>query len=98
MLSATPTQVVPRMPSAGISQKPAAVAPSAAPDVFAAYNAPAPAAAVSARSSRDVAFIDAIQAAAIGNVAPMAAAGTPSSARLSVRRTRANRAGASPSA
>src|SRR5438046_2326805 len=36
MLSATPTHVVPRRPNAGISQKPAATAPSVAPPVFAA--------------------------------------------------------------
>ena len=38
------------------------------------------------------------QFVAIGNVAPIAAAGTPTSARLMTTRTIANRAGAAPSA
>jgi hypothetical protein len=44
------------------------------------------------------AALRAYQSAAIGNVAPIAAAGTPNSARLIATRTSANRAGASPSA
>ncbi|SRR5258706_7909632 len=79
----TPIHVVPRRPRAGISQNPAAIAPTAAPAVFAAYSRP-----VSPAS----------QFAAIGNVAPIAAAGTPSSARLIATRTSAKRAGAAPSA
>src|SRR4051812_40783434 len=42
--SATPIHVVPRSPSAGISQNPAAIAPNAAPVVLAAYRTPASAA------------------------------------------------------
>jgi hypothetical protein len=79
----TPTHVVPRRPSAGISQNPAAIAPTAAPAVFAAYSRP-----VSPAS----------QFAATGKVAPIAAAGTPSSARLMATRTSAKRPGAAPSA
>src|SRR5258705_4334894 len=40
MFSPTPTKVVPRRPSVGISQNPAQSAPSAAPAVFAAYKEP----------------------------------------------------------
>src|SRR5262249_7691755 len=64
-LGATPTQVVPRRPSAGTSQKPAAIAPVAAPAVFAAYNTPASA------------IVVASALAATGNVAPIAIAGIP---------------------
>src|SRR6266851_2634983 len=42
--STTPMDVEPRRPIAGMSQKPAAMAPIAAPAVFAAYTAPASAA------------------------------------------------------
>src|SRR5438093_2533328 len=42
--NATPMSVVPRTPIAGISQKPAAIAPAAAPAVLAEYNAPTSAA------------------------------------------------------
>src|SRR6478672_9286837 len=83
MLSPTPTQVVPRRPSVGMSQKPAASAPSAAPAVFDAYSDPAP------EKEAWLWSCDASQPAAIGKVAPIAAAGTPRSAR---------RAGAAPSA
>src|SRR5713226_2614303 len=84
--NATPTQVVARRPIAGIRKKPAAIAPAAAPAVLAAYSTPVSAAPL------------ANQPAAIGNVAPIAAAGTPSSARLIATRTTANCAGAVPSA
>src|SRR5581483_171161 len=84
--SATPTHVAPVSPIAGISQNPAATAPTAAPAVFAAYRTPTSAAAV---ENHD---------AAIGNVAPIAAAGTPRIRRLTATRTTASRAGAVPSA
>ena len=84
--SRTPTHVVARRPMAGIRKKPAAMAPAAAPAVFTAYSTPVSAA------------FRAYQSAAIGNVAPIAAAGTPSSARLIATRTSANCAGALPSA
>src|SRR5439155_4142560 len=67
--SPTPTQVVPRRPSVGMSQKPAPSAPSAAPAGFDAYNDPAP------EEETRASLCDATQAAAIGNVAPIAAAG-----------------------
>src|SRR5262252_1848526 len=82
--SATPTQVVPLRPSAGINQKPAAIAPAAAPQVFAAYNTPAE--------------MDCAAAIATGNVAPIAAAGRPTRIRLMATRTNAKRVCASPSA
>src|SRR5262249_16661968 len=88
----TPTQVVPCRPSVGTSQKPAASAPSAAPAVFDAYRYPAP-----EKDARPLSY-DASQPAAIGKVAPIAAAGTPRSARLMTTRTMAKRAGAAPSA
>src|SRR6266849_3827920 len=84
--NAMPTHVVARRPIAGIRKKPAAIAPTAAPPVLAAYSTPVSAAAL------------ANQPAAIGNVAPIAAAGTPSRARLIATRTTANCAGAVPSA
>src|SRR5438105_749630 len=84
--SATPTHVVPRRPRAGMSQKPAPIAPSAAPAVFVAYSVP-----VSPASA-------AYQPAAMGKVAPIAAAGMPRSARLVATRIIAKRAGAVPSA
>src|SRR5471030_1917288 len=84
--SATPTQVVARRPIAGIRKNPAATAPAAAPVVFIAYSTPVSAA------------FRAYQSAAIGNVAPMAAAGMPRSARLIATRRTANCAGAPPSA
>src|SRR5262249_20604248 len=84
--SATPTQVVPLTPIAGINQNPAATAPSAAPAVLAAYRTPA---SVVTGEYHD---------AAIGNVAPMAAAGAPRSSRLIATRTIASRAGVWPSA
>jgi hypothetical protein len=90
--SPTPTQVVPRRPSVGTSQKPAASAPSAAPAVFDAYSDPVP-----EKEARSLSR-DASQAAAIGKVAPIAAAGMPRSARLITTRTIAKRAGAAPSA
>src|SRR5262245_4301509 len=83
--NATPTQVVAFRPSAGMSQKPAATAPIAAPTVFAAYKAAAELRA-------------AVHAAAMGNVAPMAAAGMPTSVRLIRTRRSAKRVGAVPSA
>ena len=75
-----------------MSQKPAPSAPSAAPAVFDAYNGPAP------DEETRASLCDATQAAAIGNVAPIAAAGIPRSARLIATRTIAKRAGAMPSA
>ena len=83
-LSAAPAIVAPRRPIAGINQKPAAIAPAAAPAVFAAYSTPASAAA------------EAYQPVATGKVAPIAAAGMPTSTRLIVSRTIANRIEASP--
>src|SRR6516165_9706943 len=80
--SATPTRVVPRKPSRGINQNPAASAPAAAPAVFAAYRRPASAA------------VRENQLAAIGKVAPMAAAGAPSRTRLRMTRMSAKRSGA----
>src|SRR5260221_1811121 len=44
--STTPSHVVARTPMAGMSQKPVAIAESAAPAVFAAYNCPASAVAI----------------------------------------------------
>src|SRR2546426_1059924 len=105
---ATPMSVVPRTPTAGISQKPAAITPAAAPAVLAEYSAPTSAAiAVFSDTSPDTVRLKADPTAlvfwakhraAIGNVAPMAAAGMRTSTRLSARRTAAKRAGAVPSA
>src|SRR5688572_8989503 len=89
-LSATPTKVVPRSPSAGINAKPAITAPAAAPSVLAAYSPPASWAAVDA--------VRTIQREAIGKVAPMQAAGTHRSNTLVARRTNANVAPPCPSA
>src|SRR5437763_68016 len=86
MFSAAAMNVAPRRPTAGIRKKPAAMAPAAAPAVFAAYGAPASTA------------VRANQAAASGNVAPIAADGIPRSVRLIATRTNANLAGAPPSA
>src|SRR5947208_1422162 len=97
-LSATPTQVVARRPTAGSNQNPAPIAPAAAPAVFAAYRTPASAADRLLAGAFIVTYASTNHDAAIGNVAPMAAAGTASSARLSVTRTSPNRTGASPSA
>ena len=83
--SAMPIHVVVRRPMAGRSQKPVATAPSAAPAVFAAYSTPASAVA------------PAYQPTAIGNVAPMAVAGTTRSATEISTRTAPNVAGARPS-
>src|SRR6266849_5146872 len=88
----TPMDVEPRRPIVGMSQKPAAMAPIAAPAVFAAYTAPASAAVA------PEAVLSANHAAASGKVAPIAAAGMPSSSRLSATRTAAKRNGAVASA
>src|SRR5262245_38469180 len=74
------------MPIAGMRKKPAATAPRAAPAVFAAYKPPASAAPVE------------YHAAAMGKVAPIAAAGSPIRTRLVATRAIANRIGAPPSA
>src|SRR5216683_1605938 len=97
-LSPTPIQVVPRRPTAGMNQKPAPIAPAAAPAVLAAYRTPASAEERGAAFGLSLAVTSENHEAAIGNVAPIAAAGTASNARLSVMRTNANRTGASPSA
>ena len=93
-----PIQVVARTPIAGINQRPAASAPTAAPAVLAAYNPPASAAPSDAGDWRrdccgdlKAAFVN--QAAAIGNVAPIAMVGSPSAAMDSTTRTIPNRAG-----
>ena len=70
------------MPNAGIRKKPASNAPAAAPTVFAAYNTPASLAACEARRT--------VQREAIGNVAPMAAAGATSRSVLETNRRVAN--------
>lgn len=89
--------VVPRRPIAGTSQKPAPIAPAAAPAVFAAYNTLALDAGVrDARADRIAA--SASQATPIGNVPPMAIAGTVSSSRLEATRTSPKRIGSPPSA
>jgi hypothetical protein len=93
-LSAAAIHVVERMPITGSSQNPAAIAPAAAPAVFAAYRNPAALAAL--RSDRPPE--PANQAAAMGKVAPIAAAGRVSRPRLSATRMAANRAGPFPSA
>jgi hypothetical protein len=84
--NATPTHVVARNPSAGIRRKPAPIAPMAAPAVFTAYSRPV--------SAETLAY----QVVAIGNVAPMAAAGRPMRMRLIATRTMPKRVGAVPSA
>src|SRR5438067_1138110 len=71
----TPTNVVPRTPIAGISQKPAAIAPAAAPAVLAEYSTPTSAAAALSVGSGFSRTAAANHRAAIGNVAPIAAAG-----------------------
>src|SRR5262245_35557858 len=83
---AAPVHVAPRMPDAGIIQNPAARAPTAAPAVFAAYSAAAPAALFAPLASTN-------HAAASGNVAPIATAGTPTSRRPINRRIDVNRKG-----
>ena len=65
---------MPLNPSAGINEKPARIAPAAAPSVLAAYNAPASCAAVDDMRT--------IHRDAIGKVAPMHAAGTHSKPTL----------------
>src|SRR5687768_16619911 len=85
-----PTYVVPLTPSAGINEKPAKIAPAAAPSVFAAYNAPASCAAVDAMRT--------IQRDAIGNVAPIHAAGTQSKPTLITSRSKAKVPPPAPSA
>src|SRR5919204_3751184 len=56
--SATPTNVVPRTPIAGISQKPAAIAPAAAPAVLAEYSAPTSADTVRLKADSTVGNLD----------------------------------------
>ena len=76
-LAAMPVSVVPQTPSAGIRKNPAAIAPSAAPVVLAAYTLPpADAAAPLAEYHRT----------AIGKVAPSATAGTNTTARHTTSR------------
>src|SRR4051812_6828147 len=72
----TPTHVVARKPSVGTRKNPAPIAPTAAPAVLAAYSTAAgfPLRADDAEPAN--------QAAAIGKVAPIAAAGTPTRNRL----------------
>src|SRR5262249_12909272 len=99
--TAAARNVVPRTPIAGTSRKPAAIAPSAAPVVFAAYSAPASAAAPSfaSDSRRSLPAPSAPNHdAATGNVAPIAAARIPTSINPIAIRTTENRSGAEPSA
>src|SRR5437879_2659670 len=98
MFSATPAQVVARKPTAGMSQKPAAMAPAAAPVVLAAYRTPADASRRNRLRLSPGSDPEDNQTAAIGKVAPIATAGAPTRRRLTAMRTNANRAGAVPSA
>jgi hypothetical protein len=81
---------VPVNPSAGINEKPARIAPAAAPSVLAAYSAPASCAAVDAMRT--------IHLEAIGKVAPMHAAGTHSRSTLITSRSSAKDPPPAPSA
>ena len=82
--------VVSREPSAGRRMKDASAAPAAAPSVLAAYKPPA---APARRRGSTIA-----QREATGNVAPRAAAGTPSSATTEQARTIPKESPPSPSA
>src|SRR5947209_6232954 len=87
--------VAPRTPIAGTSRNPAAIAPIAAPAVFAAYSAPASAAPPLSSSFAGPPGaplnLAANQDAATGKVAPIAAAGMPRRVRAMPRRTRPRR-------
>ena len=81
---------MPLNPRAGINENPARIAPAAAPSVLAAYNTPASWAAVDAART--------IHREAMGNVAPMQAAGTHSSSTLMTSLSSANVVPPAPSA
>ena len=79
MLAAIPTRVVPAIPIAGISTKPASSAPTAAPAVLTKYSA------LLCRAGSAASCAN--QRIAIGNVAPSASAGTNTITRHDSTRT-----------